>query len=286
MKRIMVATDFSNAAFDAAVLAARVARRHQATLLLFHAQPVAEPNTTSADADELKVSLSESEHLLSELAKRVADAVPVNLSIETVAQIGDPAHTIVHEAATWNAELIAMGSLGAGGATKHPEFGSVAAAVSRRAHCPVLVSRLDQPLTVPNSGAFKRPTVVIDDVAFAHDAVRLASVLAEPESTIEVVHAVIGADNDPQALASLRSQDLQKIAELAPQVDEVAVGLTVTTGPSRFLDDLLDFVGKSSDLVVVGAAPPEAGGVLGPVADRMLQRAPVPVAVIPRPALG
>ncbi|MBT8491719.1 MAG: universal stress protein [Deltaproteobacteria bacterium] len=286
MKRIMVATDFSNAAFDAAVLAARVARRHGATMLLFHAQAVAEPNTMSSDGPELKAALAESEHLLSELKKRITDAVPVGLTIETVAHLGEPADAIVHEAATWNAHLLAMGSLGAGGATQHPEFGSVAAAVSRRAHCPVLVSRLDQPLTVPDDGAFTKPTVVIDDAAFAHEAVAAAAQLAEPESTIEVVHAAVGGTNDPGTLARMRSEDLQKIAELAPRVEETAIGLTVTAGPSRFLDQLLDFVGTSSDLVVVGAAPPEAGGVLGPIADKMLQRSPVPVAVIPRPALA
>lgn len=284
MQRIMVATDFSNSAFEAAVLAARVASRHAATLSLFHAHPVAEPNAIAASGPAMTEALTEAGHLLTELATRVSESVRPGLTIETAAVAGEPVAAIVAHATRGDAQLIVMGSLGAGGATKHPEFGSVAAAVSRRAGCPVLVSRIDQALTVPGAGAFKKPTVVIDDVAFSHAAVALAAQLSEPESTIEVVHAIL-ATADIEQSANVRNADMQRIAELAPRVDETTVAVTVTSGPSRFTDQLLDFVGKSSDVVIVGAAPEEAGGLLGPIADKMLQVSPVPVAIIPRPAL-
>jgi nucleotide-binding universal stress UspA family protein len=145
-KRIFCPVDFSDASRAAMEVAADLARRFGAELLLLHAYPipgytfpdgsvVASPKMMQDLADQAERHLQEwrveAERLLG--APRV--------SAETA--IGEPATEIVQEAMRRGVDLVVMGTHGRTG-LEHALMGSIAERVVRRAHCPVLTVRPGQ----------------------------------------------------------------------------------------------------------------------------------------------
>ena len=145
-KRIFCPVDFSDASRAAMEVAADLARRFGAELLLLHAYPVpgytfpdgsvvASPRMMQELADQAKRHLEE----WRTEAERLVGAPRV--SAETA--IGEPAAEILEVARTRGAELVVMGTHGRTG-LEHALMGSIAERVVRRAHCPVLTVRPDK----------------------------------------------------------------------------------------------------------------------------------------------
>jgi nucleotide-binding universal stress UspA family protein len=134
IKRILFPTDFSHTGDAALAFAASLAKESDGRLIIVHVQeaPLAygggemyygipEPST-----DELMNMLHD--------VKPKDSSVPVQYRLIT----GDPADAIVRLAEEDDVDLIVLGSHGRTGLTRLL-MGSVAEAIVRKAHCPVLV---------------------------------------------------------------------------------------------------------------------------------------------------
>jgi nucleotide-binding universal stress UspA family protein len=142
-KRIFCPIDFSDASRAAMEVAADLARRFGAELVLLHAYPipgytfpdgsvVASPRMMQDLADQAQKHLEE---WRAEAEKMVE---PGKVSAEKA--VGEPAAEILEAAREKGADLIVMGTHGRTG-LEHALMGSIAERVVRRAHCPVLTVR-------------------------------------------------------------------------------------------------------------------------------------------------
>ena len=141
-KRICCPIDFSDASRAAMEVAADLARRSGADLVLRHAYPI--PGYTFPDG-----SVVASPKMMQDLADQAerhlqewrGDAAKIAGSpVTTQKAIGEPAAEIVAFARSAGVDLVVVGTHGRTG-IEHALMGSVAERVVRRAHCPVLTVR-------------------------------------------------------------------------------------------------------------------------------------------------
>ena len=142
-KRICCPIDFSDASRAAMEVAADLARRFGAELVLLHAYPI--PGYTFPDG-----SVVASPRMMQDLADQAqkhleewrADAEKLAGGPRVTAEkaVGEPAAEILEVARERGADLIVMGTHGRTG-LEHALMGSIAERVVRRAHCPVLTER-------------------------------------------------------------------------------------------------------------------------------------------------
>ncbi len=141
-KRICCPIDFSDASRAAMEVAADLARRTGAELVLLHAYPI--PGYTFPDG-----SIVASPKMMQDLADQAerhleewrADAAELaGGRVTTQKAIGEPAAEIVTFAKEAGVDLVVVGTHGRTG-LEHALMGSVAERVVRRAHCPVLSVR-------------------------------------------------------------------------------------------------------------------------------------------------
>ena len=141
-KRICCPIDFSDASRAAMEVAADLARRSGADLVLLHAYPI--PGYTFPDG-----SVVASPKMMQDLADQAerhlqewrGDAAKIAGSpVTTQKAIGEPAAEIVAFARSAGVDLVVVGTHGRTG-IEHALMGSVAERVVRRAHCPVLTVR-------------------------------------------------------------------------------------------------------------------------------------------------
>ena len=142
-KRICCPIDFSDASRAAMEVAADLARRTGAELVLLHAYPI--PGYTFPDG-----SVVASPKMMQDLADQAerhleewrADAAKLVGAprVGTQKAVGEPAAEIVSYAKSAGVDLVVVGTHGRTG-LEHALMGSVAERVVRRAHCPVLTVR-------------------------------------------------------------------------------------------------------------------------------------------------
>jgi len=142
-KRICCPIDFSDASRAAMEIAADLARRQGADLVLLHAYPI--PGYTFPDG-----SVVASPKMMQELAdqaerhleewRAAAEGLVGAPRVETHTAVGEPAAEIVSYARASGIDLVVVGTHGRTG-LEHALMGSVAERVVRRAHCPVLTVR-------------------------------------------------------------------------------------------------------------------------------------------------
>ncbi len=141
-KRICCPIDFSDASRAAMEVAADLARRTGAELVLLHAYPI--PGYTFPDG-----SVVASPKMMQDLADqaerhleewRIEAARIAGGRVTTHKAVGEPAAEIVSFARSAGSDLVVVGTHGRTG-LEHALMGSVAERVVRRAHCPVLTVR-------------------------------------------------------------------------------------------------------------------------------------------------
>lgn len=187
IKKILVATDFSEQARAAAKHALAIAHHAGAELVLMHAHPVpaldfavpyavATPVFTNEQVQEVLADARKRLHDESEALKGQGVAVS-ELLVEDTAERG-----IFKAAEDTDADLIVTGTCGRHGLTRLL-LGSVAQWVARRSPCDVLASRSEAP-----SGGYKRILVPTDFSPCSMHALSRASELVAEGGTIEVVH--------------------------------------------------------------------------------------------------
>jgi nucleotide-binding universal stress UspA family protein len=144
LKKILVPTDFGDAADAALAYARALARNFGASIEVLH---VAEDVSARMFAGEVYVAVPQAlqqdveEMARKQLDQRLIDDDPQPLPVRPVVMTSNaPALTIVKYAQETKVDLIVMGTHGRG-ALSHLLMGSVAERVVRLAGCPVLVVR-------------------------------------------------------------------------------------------------------------------------------------------------
>jgi len=146
IKKIILATDFSDTSKDAGHHALLLAQNYKAELKTLHvfdtsvwtvpAQYYLEPAgpfITGAAED-----IEETRQRGKDAIKELAESFPIN--VEAIFTAGDPSHEIVRVAKELNADLVVLGTHGYSG-WKRFTIGSVAEFVVRHAPCAVLTIR-------------------------------------------------------------------------------------------------------------------------------------------------
>jgi len=139
IRKILVPTDFSDAAGGALRIAIGMARTFQASIELIHVTATVAilppPIDVVAFAAMIPDLSQRVQDHLDEEAKRVRAE---GIACETGFAEGTPHAEIVRRAQDLGVDLIVMGTHGHGGLS-HAVLGSVTERVLHRAHCPVLV---------------------------------------------------------------------------------------------------------------------------------------------------
>jgi nucleotide-binding universal stress UspA family protein len=139
LERILVPVDFSDCSLDALEYAVVVAQQAKASLMLLH---VLEP--VSYGLDFTLSHMRTREHVRESWTKRLKELTSSHqhshVAIEFQLRGGLPADSILDSAQTLPCDLIVMGTHGRRGIS-HTISGSVAEAVLRKSHCPVIAVR-------------------------------------------------------------------------------------------------------------------------------------------------
>ncbi len=139
LERILVPVDFSDCSRDALEYAVVLAQQAKASLMLLH---VLEP--VSYGLDFTLSHIKTREHVRESWTKRLEELVSshqhAHVPMEFRLRGGLPADSILDSAYTLPCDLIVMGTHGRRGIS-HTISGSVAEAVLRKAHCPVIAVR-------------------------------------------------------------------------------------------------------------------------------------------------
>ena len=141
MQRILCPTDFSDASAHATEHAVAIARWYGARITMLHVYPtVRRPPTLPVPDGGAAHGPTAAD--LEALGDQTAAAVAANagVTVQVSVAAGDPVSAIVEQAGTMPADLIVMGTHGAGG-FQHLILGSVTEKVLRKAPCPVLTVR-------------------------------------------------------------------------------------------------------------------------------------------------
>lgn len=149
MKTILVPTDFSEPATNAANYAAQLAKDLETSVLLFHTYhlptTVAEVPVMIVTPEQLQ---KDSELALSKEASKLSEKWGVEVNYKT--RIGFAGDEILDEVE--NASLIVMGMNGAGRVTR-ALMGSIAVSTVRKSKIPVLV--------IPAEASYKKPNKIV-----------------------------------------------------------------------------------------------------------------------------
>ncbi len=143
IKKIILATDFSDISKDASYYALQLAHAFKAELIALYAfdidvWKVPSKHLTIGGLDKISGSQAQARQRGKDALKELAESS--DLEVKTIFTEGDPGHEIVRVAEERKADLIVLGTHGYGG-WKLFVLGSVAESVVRHAPCAVLTIR-------------------------------------------------------------------------------------------------------------------------------------------------
>jgi len=139
LKKVLVATDFSDVSNTALAYGRALARSFDATMTVLHITDVVATGIGEAGGkyDDVQRAAEEAARAQVETQLTAEDRSVLHAKAVTLASI-EPAESIVTYAAQETVDVIVMGTHGRGGMA-HLLMGSVAEGVVRSAPCPVLV---------------------------------------------------------------------------------------------------------------------------------------------------
>jgi nucleotide-binding universal stress UspA family protein len=208
------------------------------------------------------------------------------LDVRTLCRNGDPRRVLIELSA--QAHLIVLGSRGRG-ALKSMLLGSVSAAVSAHAACPVVVCRPvhDQPRTQGVIvGADGTPeSLPVIEFAYQQASLRRMPLTVlhcfwDAAAAVAEYHRARGEDYAAPDLEDLRAVLATSVAGFAETYPDVPVALELKHG---LVDEALSPRTTEWDLIVVGRHPMTSVSrvLTGSIATAVLERACATVAVVP-----
>jgi len=250
LSRILVPTDFSDAAGRALEQALALARSGDVEILLLHGLPPLIPMVSPMGGTGLvemgRLLDDYTRHLREDASRKLEELkarVPKKVKVETALDENvEPHEAILRKARSWNADLIAMGTHGRGG-LERLLMGSIASKVLHRSDRHLMLLRSDSILFA--SG--KDPGSILVPVDFSdhsHRALALARYLSSRHgASVHLLH-VVELLHTPLKPGGLSSQ-----LEETPGLRE------------KYLEALRDMLGETSGDVTVADGSP-AGGIL------------------------
>lgn len=253
LSRVLVPTDFSDAARRAYEQALALSLSGEVEILLFHSLPSPIPMFSPMGEAGL-AGLAEvgplldnyTQRLREDAARLIADLkskARANVSVETaIEETLEPHAAILAKAQSWNADLIVMGTHGRGGLEKLL-MGSVASKLLHRSDRHVMLLRSDSTLFASEKDAGKI-LVPVDFSSHSHRALAFARYLSSRyRASLHLLHVV-----------ELLHTPL-KPGGLSSQLEETK-GLR-----EKYLEALRDMLGETPGEVTVADGSP-AGGIL------------------------
>ena len=284
LARILCPTDFSEMSAHAVTEAVILAGYYKARITALHVLGSVEPSF-----DELSVA-----RLREETAAFFGTAARNGIPLDVVIDVGQPARHILDCAATLPADLIVMGTHGAGG-FEHLVLGSVTEKVLRKARCPVLsVPRLaDGRTPLP----FTRLLCAVDFSDASLSAVTVALSLAhESGAHLTLLHVLEWPWHEPPppvmaelppaqaaALAEFRRHTEEsarkRLESLVPDSDPVSRVTTMLRSGKPHVELLDVAAAEQSDLIVMGVQGRNVLDValFGSTTNQVVRRAACPV---------
>lgn len=174
MKTILVCTDYSTAARNAASYAVALALSLKARLVMFHAylpEPVVVTDPAIISKEDLR-KLNESQ-LTHEVARLHA---PQDLQISTVSWQGNAVDSIISVAKSWNADLVVAG-MKSSGKNMRRVLGSTVTSLARLFSIPMII--------VPENTPFEQPAAIA--LAWELDA---AAETDKDKSLLEILRTI------------------------------------------------------------------------------------------------
>lgn len=287
-KRIVFATDFSDAAESARVWAQRLAEYHGAKLHLLHIKVVLQPDmipvgfTTTPDQLEEKREAN-ARKKLEKLASGIGDNVTVAVESDFKA-----APAIARYAEQQHADLVVVGSHGYSG-LKRVVLGSETHDLLRVVGVPVLVIRPDTG-TPPATGkpVFRRILAPVDLSQASAGALRFAEQLADDYGAeLKVIHAAVVPVSPyyPQMYAGIRDTEIHDAMQRFLQ----DVGLkrdvkpyVINAGSAAY--PIVDTAGEQkTDLILMSRSGLSGWQrfLVGNITEKVLHTAPCSVLVLP-----
>jgi nucleotide-binding universal stress UspA family protein len=281
-KQIIVGYDGSDYAHAALLWALDEAARSGSAVGLVHADewPVLAPAASMVAAPELRPESHATEVIDGTLDRAVAAAKAVQPLVEVTAKTvrAHAAATLIGLSST--ARLIVLG--GHGRSAVAGMFGSVGAAVSAHAHCPVIVVRGEVP-------AAAAPVVAgVDGSAQASRVLAFAAEMAYTrKAPLRVIRAwppVTGLwEETPMVTRTVTDHEREPFDGLVTDVRDTFPDLTIQTeAVVAHPAAALTRAGSGAQLLVVGSRGHGAvtGLLLGSVSQHLLRQSPCPVAVV------
>ncbi|HUK32593.1 MAG TPA: universal stress protein, partial [Vicinamibacterales bacterium] len=168
--------------------ATALARLHKAAITVLN---VASPPFSAPvlpPFEQASAEVTDSRRLAAEAAALFESATQQGLKVDVLVECGQPARQILTRAAALPADVIVMGTHGAGG-FEHLMLGSVAEKVLRKATCPVITVPPHAQLTA--GAAFKKVVCAVDfsewSLAALDEACELA---ADAHGSVTAVHVI------------------------------------------------------------------------------------------------
>jgi nucleotide-binding universal stress UspA family protein len=290
MKRILCPVDFSEESRHAIDHAIAMARWYNASLTGLHVySPMFTPDPgLSAPEDELR-------RLQAETLACFVGAGAIGVGLNVLVDVGRPAHQILARAAALPADLVVMGTHGAGG-FEHLILGSVTERVLRKAPCPVL--------TVPprarstSSLPFKRLVCAVDFSEWSLKALETTFSLArESDADVTLVHVIEWPWHEPPPphLSELPAEQAKALAEFRQFLENRAIGRLTALTPEAtprhdaatlrvvhgtpYSEVLRAAADSHADLIVMGVHGRNAADLLlfGSTTNQLVRRATCPV---------
>ncbi len=294
-KRILCTIDFSPTSSHALDQAIAIAGWYKASLTALHVyDPVFVP-VPGLPTPRERVPENELARVRGEVSALCEAAAQARVEVNVLVEVGQPAACILDRAATLPADLIVMGTHGAGG-FEHLVLGSVAEKVLRKAECAVL--------TVPphakgtSTLPFKRLLCAVDFSEWSLRALQLARSLAqESRAALTAVCVIewpwpeppapIFSDLPPEQAAALtdyrryvEAGAMRRLTELADESARAGVAIEPRLSHGKAQVEILRTAADiGADLIVMGVHARKALDVrvFGSTTYQVVRQATCPV---------
>lgn len=277
-RKILAATDLSDASDEALRRGVRLAKALGASLVTAHVVPdrVGSAPIFPQDASGAASGLPGlHKRAMQELVERTIAAGAEEGSFEVVVLDGDPADTILAHAKQWGADLVVVTPTGKG-AVAQALLGSVATKVLTESPTSVLLAR---------TAALTKKLLVAADFSAPSDAAFEAAVDIAGKSGffLTAVH-VIDAPNFPEMGSvplQVKAAAFQEVeSELAEMLSESGTDGDLIVEEGEPVGGILAAIAKATPELLVTGTSGQAGVVFGSVARAVATKAPVSVLVV------